>query len=77
MGRREDALTAIEEAVTIRRDLAEALPEAYLPSLATSLNNQSSRLADLGRREDALTAIEEAVTAYRDLAQCPPRRVPA
>ena len=68
LGRREEALAAIEEAVTIRRDLAAARPDAFLPDLATSLNNQSSCLADLGRREEALAAIEEAITIRRDLA---------
>ena len=61
LGRREDALTAITEAVDIRRELAAARPDAFLPDLATSLNNLSRRLADLGRREDALAAITEAV----------------
>ena len=54
LGRREDALTAIEETVKIRRGLAAARPDAFLPDLATSLNNQSNTLSDLGRREDAL-----------------------
>jgi hypothetical protein len=44
-------------------------PDAFLPDLATSLNNLSVRLGRLGRREDALAAIEEAVTAYRRLAE--------
>ena len=68
LGRREEALAAIQEAVTIRRQLAEARPDAFLPDLATSLNNQSLRLADLGRREEALAAIQEAVTIRRELA---------
>src|ERR1039457_2263358 len=72
LGRREEALAAIEEAVTAYRALAQARPDAFLPDLATSLNNQSGRLADLGRREEALAAIEEAVTTYRALAQAPP-----
>ena len=72
LGRREEALAAIEEAVTIHRQLAEARPDAFLPDLATSLNNQSVRLADLGRREEALAAIEEAVTIRRQLAQARP-----
>jgi tetratricopeptide (TPR) repeat protein len=72
LGRREDALAAIEEAVTIRRTLAQARPDAFLPDLAMSLNNQSNRLSDLGRREDALAAIEEAVTIRRTLAQARP-----
>jgi hypothetical protein len=44
-------------------------PDAFLPDLAASLNNQSLRLAGLGRREEALAAIEEAVTIRRDLAR--------
>src|ERR1019366_2974089 len=72
LGRREEALAAIEEAVTIRRELARARPDAFLPDLATSLNNQSVRLGELGRREEALAAIEEAVTAYRELARARP-----
>jgi len=59
------AAAAIEEAVTIRRELAAARPDAFRPDLAMSLNNLS---ADLGRREDALAAIEEAVTIRRELA---------
>jgi tetratricopeptide (TPR) repeat protein len=72
LGRREDALTAVEEAVTAYRALAETRPDAFLPNLAMALNNQSVCLAGLGRREDALTAIEEAVTIRRALAQARP-----
>ena len=52
LGRREDALAAIEEAVTAYRQLADARPDAFLPNLAASLNNQSVRLADLARVSD-------------------------
>ncbi len=72
LGRREEALAAIEQAVTIRRQLAEARPDAFLPDLAMSLNNQSGCLADLGRREEALAAIEQAVTIRRQLAEARP-----
>ena len=72
LGRREEALAAIEEAVTIRRQLAQDRPDAFLPDLATSLSHQSGRLGDLGRREEALAAIEEAVTIRRQLAQARP-----
>jgi len=65
LGRREDALTAIEEAVSVYRELAAVRPDAFLPHLAASLNNQSAFLSELGRREDALTAIDEAVSVYR------------
>ncbi len=72
LGRREDALAAIEESVTIYRELARASPDAFRPALAESLNNLSARLADLVRREDALAAIEEAVTIYREPARARP-----
>ena len=42
LGRREEALAAIQEAVTIRRELAAARPDAFRPDLAGSLNNLST-----------------------------------
>ena len=72
LGRREDALAAIEEAVTIRRELAAARPDAFGPHLADSLNNLSNRLGGLGRPEDALAAVEEAAGLYRELAAVRP-----
>jgi tetratricopeptide (TPR) repeat protein len=72
VGRREDALTAIEEATGLYRILAAARPDAHTPDLAISLNNLSGALTDLGRREDALTAIEEANCHYRALAATHP-----
>ena len=72
LGRREDALAAIQEAVAICRELAAARPDAFRPDLAMSLNNLAVRLADLGRREDALAAIEEAAGIYRELAAARP-----
>jgi len=67
LGRREEALEAIEQAVAIRRQLAEDRPDAFLPALAMALNNQSNHLANLGRREEALEAIEQAAGIYRQL----------
>ncbi|MCG8356528.1 MAG: tetratricopeptide repeat protein, partial [Kiloniellales bacterium] len=72
LGRREEALTAAQEAVDIRRDLAQAQPDAFKPYLATSLNNLGTMLSHLGRREEALTAAQEAVNIRRDLAQVRP-----
>ena len=69
LGRREEALAAIDQAVAIYRQLAQARPDAFLADLATSLNNQSNRLADMGRRDEALAAIEEAVRIRRDLVR--------
>ncbi|MFL6262871.1 MAG: tetratricopeptide repeat protein, partial [Thermoanaerobaculia bacterium] len=72
LGRREEALTACEEAVAIRRQLAAARPDAFRPALASALNNLSVRLSDLGRREEALAACEEAVAILRQLAAARP-----
>ena len=68
LGRREDALAAAREAVEIHRRLAADRPDAFLPDLATSLNNLGASLSNLGRREDALAAAREASDLYRRLA---------
>ena len=68
LGRREEALDAIQEAVEIRRGLVTAEGSALAPDLASALNNLSVALGELGRREEALDAIEEAAATYRDLA---------
>ena len=66
-GRREEALTASEEAVKLYRELVGRNRDAFLPDLASALNNLGIRLSNLGRREEALTASEEAVKLYREL----------
>jgi tetratricopeptide (TPR) repeat protein len=68
LGRREEALSATEEAVALRRTLSARRPDNFLPDLVRSLNNLGYRLSDLGRREDALSAMEEAVAHYRTLS---------
>ena len=75
MGRREDALAATEEAVRLYRELAAANP-AFLPDLASALNNLGNHYSDMGRREDALAAAEEAVRLYRELAAANPAFLP-
>jgi tetratricopeptide (TPR) repeat protein len=72
LGLRE-ALKATEEAVGIYRKLSEQNPQAFLPDLATSLNNLGNRLSELGRREEALKATEEAVGIYRKLSEQNPQ----
>jgi hypothetical protein len=69
LGRRQDSRTAIREAVTILRQLAETHPDAHLPELARSLNNLSLRV---GRHEDDLTAVLEAITIRQRLAEAHP-----
>jgi len=68
LGRREEALEVIEEAVVLRRDLTAAQPAVFLPDLAHLVISLSSGLSGLGRREDALEAIREAVELLRRLA---------
>jgi tetratricopeptide (TPR) repeat protein len=72
VGRREEGLAAIEEAVDVYRRLAAANPAAYEPGLASSLNNLAVDLGEVGRREEGLTAIEEAVDVYRRLVAVNP-----
>ena len=72
LGRREEALAAVEEAVALYRELATARPDAFRPDLATALTNLSNRLSDLERREEALAAVTEAVAIRRDLATARP-----
>ena len=72
LGRREEALAAIEEAAQVYRELVVARPDAFRPGLAASLNNLAGSLGDLGRREEALAAIEEAAQVYRELVVARP-----
>ncbi|MGH3623848.1 MAG: tetratricopeptide repeat protein [Sciscionella sp.] len=67
-GRRAEALSASDEAVQLYRELAAGNRDAYLPNLATSVNNHALRLAEAGRRAEALTASDEAVQLRRELA---------
>ena len=60
VGRRDEGLAAIQEAVTVRRRLAAANAAAYKPDLARSLHNLSIDLAEAGRRDEAQQAREEA-----------------
>jgi len=65
LGRLEEALSAIEEAAGVYRDLSHSRPDGFRPDLARSLNNLSNRLSALGRREEALSAPAEAVSMQR------------
>lgn len=46
------------------RTLAVGDPDAYLPDVATSLNNLGALLADLGERDEARRHYEEALQTY-------------
>ena len=61
MGRREEALTAYDEALAIRRDLAEREPRAFVEWLANTLFNKAELL---GAAEDEFAhLVQEAEAA--------------
>ncbi len=72
LGQWEKALVQAEEALRLRWQLAEALPDAFLPDLAMSLNNLANILCALGRQDEALVRVEEAVRLYRQMAEALP-----
>jgi tetratricopeptide (TPR) repeat protein len=67
LGRREDALAAAQEAVSLYRPLATARPDAFTPDLARALTTCSICLTELDRYGDALIAGREAVDLYNNL----------
>ena len=60
-----DALSATQEAIVIRRRLAQADPAKHEPMLANSLGNLGIDLWTLGLSAQALDAMTEAVRVYR------------
>jgi len=68
LGRLEEALANIEEAVDISRELCHSDQGGLTRQLATSLRNLSRRLSALGHPQKALAAIEESVDMLRGLA---------
>jgi tetratricopeptide (TPR) repeat protein len=72
MGRLDEALSAIREAVDIRRSLAAADGTSPRSDLAGTLSNLARCLSALGHREEALTAATEAVDIHRALAAAHP-----
>ncbi|MEU0245074.1 tetratricopeptide repeat protein, partial [Streptomyces sp. NPDC006235] len=59
-------------AVRIRRQLTHTNPAAYLPHLATSLNNLANHLAGTGDHQGALEPAHEAVRIRRQLTHTNP-----
>jgi tetratricopeptide (TPR) repeat protein len=57
----QESLSAIEEALALRRELAAKSPEISEPRLAGSLGNYALRLTEFDRHVEALRAISEAI----------------
>lgn len=63
--RAREALELMQEAVEVRRQLAQANPGAHLSLLAMALDNYGVHLSSLGRPEEALAVTQDAVEHYR------------
>jgi tetratricopeptide (TPR) repeat protein len=68
-GETTNALSAVDESLSIYLRLYQTQHDAFLPYVAASLNNRARVLSTLGRLEEALAATEEAVDNYRKLAE--------
>jgi tetratricopeptide (TPR) repeat protein len=66
-GRHQDALAALDEAITIGRKHVHRKPLRYAPNLAAALLMKAHLLAELDRIEEALSTAESAVETYRIL----------
>ena len=69
LGDRQAALAHTQEALELYRALAEKHPEAFLPDVATALNNLGNQLSELGDRQAALEHTQEALQIRRALAE--------
>jgi tetratricopeptide (TPR) repeat protein len=72
VGRVDEAIAAIAEAVALRRQLAEAGTDIAIADVGMSLTNQANLLSSAGHDEEALIAIDEAVPIYRRVARSTP-----
>lgn len=73
LGRRQEALGYVKEAVALYRTLAEVSPEVFRGDLALGLTDLGVVQGELGQREEALAAMQEAVALRRALAEESPR----
>ncbi len=67
--RMDEALRQYEEALKIRRELAEQNPAAYLPEMANTLINLGNHDRALRRMDEARAHYEEALKIHQQLAQ--------
>ena len=74
-GRRVEALEQAQRAVTLREELVALNRAAYLPDLATSVNNLAADLGEEGREADAaaVRARYEELRAELDRPRPPER----
>ncbi len=68
LGRHEEALEAMREALEIRHALAQDNPTALQSELAVGLHALGNALRESGRFEEALSVEDEAITIFRSLS---------
>jgi len=73
LGRYEESLAALREAVGLWREAATANPR-YRSELATAIGNLGGALYNLGRDDEMLAATQEAVKVWREAATANPTR---
>ena len=73
LGRREEALKPSQEAVDIRRRLAKANPQAFLPDLASSLGGYGTILRSLDRNAEAARSFGEGLQKIGPIYQKMPQ----
>ncbi|MGW4378794.1 tetratricopeptide repeat protein [Kitasatospora sp. NPDC004531] len=69
LGRAEESLAAILEAVELCRGFVAADPALHSVGLAVLLGNLANELVELGRPEDALVAAQEGIALHRSLGE--------
>jgi tetratricopeptide (TPR) repeat protein len=70
----DDACKAFDEALRIRRQLAQKNPDRYLPALAETLNDLGILHRNQNHMDDAPKAFDEALKIRRQLSQYSPDR---
>jgi tetratricopeptide (TPR) repeat protein len=65
----DEARQELEEALQIRRELAQESPEVYLADVALTLNNLAVLNSNQGRVDQARQELEEVLQIRRELAQ--------
>jgi tetratricopeptide (TPR) repeat protein len=73
-GRREDALTALNESIEIGNRHIQDKPLRYAPNMAAALLTKAHLLADLNRVDEALSSVTGAVDIFRTLVPTDPER---
>nr|WP_241758448.1 tetratricopeptide repeat protein [Myxococcus landrumus] len=74
LGRNQEALPVMHEAVQLYRELGTRHPKKFEPNLASSIDHLGGILSELGRHEEALKALHDAADLRRVLMQDSPAK---